>query len=148
MTNLSKFKAAKKRRLEKKRVEDQKWRSENRELHNARARRNRIVNPEAAKKASAKSKQKIKEQIRKMKDSLPVWRSIETAPKDGTRVLLFSPSYEGNDGGDMVIARWVPPRGSGQCGDFVWEIVLDAGTMAESIPTHWMPLPAPPEAAR
>lgn len=65
------------------------------------------------------------------------WMPIETAPKDGTRVLLFFPdSY-----GDVVTeatydGRWqvaiMPSHGCGCCGD------------DDPDPTHWMPLPPKP----
>jgi hypothetical protein len=62
------------------------------------------------------------------------WQPIETAPKDGTRVLVAdanSPWPYGTDEGPHL-AAW-----DGYC----WCIQLD-GQSAR--PTHWMPLPAPP----
>lgn len=57
------------------------------------------------------------------------WQPIETAPKDGTRVLL-------------VINH-------GEWGDAVWTGLWADGWMvsygkAQANPTHWMPLPPPP----
>lgn len=64
---------------------------------------------------------------------VPKWQPIETAPKDGTEILL-----------------WVP-------GGFVWHAVMafSNGMWADrytgrplpflKVPTHWMPLPKPPE---
>ena len=49
----------------------------------------------------------------------PVWRRIESAPKDGTRFLVFFPS------GHIAVAAWDE-----------WDEI--------SPPTHWMPLPPPP----
>lgn len=54
------------------------------------------------------------------------WQPIETAPKDGTWVLLATPKGRIADGC------------FGNYGSWVWPYV-----MVE--PTHWMPLPAPPK---
>ena len=64
------------------------------------------------------------------------WRPIETAPKDGTRILLCS------NGGAVWMGLWrtddEPPYGKAgwtrfNCVDVGWE------------PDNWMPLPPPPE---
>ena len=64
------------------------------------------------------------------------WQPIETAPKSGEHILLVS------KGGAVWLGHWrdadTPPRwGAGwtrfNCADLGWE------------PTHWMPLPSPPE---
>lgn len=70
------------------------------------------------------------------------WQPIETAPKDGTRVLLWivhcnakyatSPFEEGWIG--ACIGSWSEHNGGG----FTWYGIY--GT-----PTHWRPLPAPPK---
>ena len=56
------------------------------------------------------------------------WQPIDTAPKDGTDVLVWC-------GGAMFIAcmevgRWFFDR---------------TDYSVKPLPTHWMPLPAPPE---
>ena len=58
------------------------------------------------------------------------WRPIETAPKDGTRVLVFRQASLDHEVG---IARF---EGGDWCDDddFVYYGV-----------THWMPLPEPPK---
>lgn len=61
--------------------------------------------------------------------SLTEWRPIETAPRDGTDILIFE--------GNAIIAAWwtsANPRLSG------W----DAGEFMCDHPTHWLPLPPPP----
>ena len=67
------------------------------------------------------------------------WRPIETAPKDGTEVRLLCPGgedrghyddYNGRFPGEWSIpGEWSTRHGHGE-------------------PTHWMPLPEPPEAVR
>ena len=66
------------------------------------------------------------------------WRPIESAPKDGTRVLIYTcrgnPStYEG-----VLIAEYVQTDDNG---DRWWE--LDEGGRAMN-PAGWKPLPEPP----
>ncbi len=60
----------------------------------------------------------------------PQWQPIETAPKDGRRVLV---AVEGVD--RVVVAFW---NGS------AWSTV-DANDWSGRSVTHWMPLPQPPE---
>ena len=60
------------------------------------------------------------------------WQPIETAPKDGTEVLVFS-------SGKMFMSFYSHDVGSwcidGRYDDFVEDV------------THWMPLPQPPKEA-
>lgn len=72
------------------------------------------------------------------------WLPIESAPKDGSYCLLFfddCPVWDGN----MEVGMW--------CGDCWWgcggpngntELGLFSSHHGEN-PTHWMPLPEPPE---
>lgn len=58
------------------------------------------------------------------------WQPIETAPKDGTRVLVADENVW------MAVARNWPCNG-------YW--IEDAASgMRLNPPTHWMPLPSPP----
>lgn len=67
------------------------------------------------------------------------WKSIETAPIDGTHILGFYPEsnsvietwYEDKDSFWMVI--FIDQHGCGSCCDAY-----------EEKPTHWMPLPEKP----
>jgi hypothetical protein len=76
-----------------------------------------------------------------------MWQPIETAPKDGTKVLAY------------IVANGVPYisviwwRGE-QFKDSMWKwrnALTDSATggFADTLPnpgpTHWMPLPAPPK---
>jgi hypothetical protein len=63
------------------------------------------------------------------------WQPIETAPKDGTNVLLFFRDW--CRGGPLVTAGWWVD------GADVWEILEGSGGSADA----WMPLPPPPGAA-
>lgn len=84
------------------------------------------------------------------------WQPIETAPKDGTPILVCSMDGTRNivqwarfEGGPGVSSRAVQVRNWQICGDE--DGVIDegwdqgAGWFMEphSPPTHWMPLPAP-----
>lgn len=82
------------------------------------------------------------------------WEPIETAPKDGTQVLVYAPI-------GMSIAAWSQDtRGPGVSGhvqtpgwigwangdeidDEGWD--TGHGFALQLEPTHWMPLPAPPK---
>jgi hypothetical protein len=57
------------------------------------------------------------------------WQPIELAPRDGTHVLLYAP-------------EWAVPNTGWTYGNDRWQDCPFNGT-----PTHWMPLPEPPEAA-
>ena len=56
------------------------------------------------------------------------WQTIETAPKDGSDVLLSAANWHG----DVLVGCW---SFNG------WRDRYDADELA---PTHWMPLPPPP----
>lgn len=67
---------------------------------------------------------------------LTIWQQIETAPKNGTKIIAFSP--RGAKGPVMDITWWRREEdrlgyvGWGEFNTLYWP------------PTHWMPLPAPP----
>lgn len=62
------------------------------------------------------------------------WQPIETAPKDGTEILLFVDAYVTGDTPQQVVGRWF--RSGWQ------ESYADEYAVCEV--THWMPLPEPP----
>ena len=88
-------------------------------------------------------------------DAMTEWRPIETAPRDGTPVLLYIPgenSWNRLDGTpDMVVGIWtnfsMETGWFSDCGD------VDQGYESTGAyfvhdthnPTHWMPLPSPPK---
>lgn len=76
------------------------------------------------------------------------WRPIETAPKDGTLVMLSGDRiYYGWDGKTKPLA--VVGQFASSCnplGADTWQFAwFDGGFYGEyENPTHWMPLPDPP----
>ena len=71
-------------------------------------------------------------ELAKAEQRVAEWQPIETAPKDGTRILV--------KGDCTIVAGWQFIY-SADC--YGWAIVNDAW-MPERIATHWMPLPTPP----
>lgn len=59
------------------------------------------------------------------------WQPIETAPKDGTRILVWSQEYGGR--GPLVLF-WM---------DEHWREPANLLSLRVP-PTHWMPIPPPP----
>ena len=66
------------------------------------------------------------------------WMPIETAPKDGTEVQLWG------DEDWIPKARWLHVHGGWyvEYWDADWRSYSDSAVYN---PTHWMPLPAPPQ---
>lgn len=79
--------------------------------------------------------------------AVEAWRPIETAPKDGQGVLLWL----GGLWQVYAYARWFEPWGRWlRVGDII-PSTYEAETeepwgIGCAVPTHWMPLPAPPAA--
>jgi hypothetical protein len=78
------------------------------------------------------------------------WQPIETAPKDGTVVLLFCPASWDTNG--VRVAFWYPgevnPPDGAPDGDAGWyddETGSHPMTLHYEEPTHWMPIPDPPK---
>jgi hypothetical protein len=62
------------------------------------------------------------------------WETIETAPKDGREIILFA-------NGDVFTGEW--KKGSIHFGMHGYWQATRGGIDFQ--PTHWMPLPKPPE---
>ena len=62
------------------------------------------------------------------------WQPIDTAPKDGTEILVYA-SFAGTR--KPVIATWLRSYGA-------W-LLHNVGMAITLTPTHWMMLPEPPE---
>jgi len=74
------------------------------------------------------------------------WRPIETAPKDGTWILVWEQSpYEPSH----YVARWGHPECGYEVDDRAW-VTMELGPSPDNYnimnATHWMTLPAPPVA--
>lgn len=70
------------------------------------------------------------------------WQPIETAPKDGEWVLLFSPdSIEPQS----FVGQWRDD--DNPWGGSWWSDYPDAAYPIDSDPSHWMPLPPSPNQA-
>ena len=63
------------------------------------------------------------------------WQSIETAPNDGTKVLLWVD-------GQVDIGDWLPAIHPWN--NSAWWV--ESGQVTARNPTHWMPLPEAPNA--
>lgn len=80
------------------------------------------------------------------------WQPIETAPKDGTPVLLFAGASIQHDSAPKPffhVSRWVNETRERWEPKSEWELVrvIEDASHWESweLPSHWMPLPAPPQ---
>lgn len=79
------------------------------------------------------------------------WKPIETAPRDGTAVLVMQDTWPGTKSGraeecnghNTYVAAWWAGEHNGAG---AWICYMDAIRDPECPidPTHWMPLPAPP----
>lgn len=67
---------------------------------------------------------------------MTAWQPIATAPKDGTRILLWLCFRYRNQEPRVEIAKWHQPANKMVAG--FW------ATPIRGEPTHWMPLPEPP----
>lgn len=70
-------------------------------------------------------------------DAVGEWHPIDTAPKDGTRIIVYRHRTYGNP--KTVGEDYWFKGNNGWC----W-----AKSNSGSQPTHWMPLPAPPHTPR
>jgi len=72
------------------------------------------------------------------------WKPIKTAPKDGTRVLLWL----GAPWSCIETAAWYVPWANWQTGRYFAHSESDeCAGIGSSVPTHWQPLPAAPDQA-
>lgn len=65
------------------------------------------------------------------------WRTIDSAPKDGTEILAFARTHEGSE---MYQVVYWDDAGSA---DYAWK-VTDGPSYYRAIFIYWQPLPPPP----
>jgi hypothetical protein len=73
------------------------------------------------------------------------WKTINTAPKDGSRILLW-PIRRGrgaqfSSDAFVGLGRWHQPANSDYSGSWM----VATGVYVTGEPTHWMPIPSPPQ---
>lgn len=81
----------------------------------------------------------IANRLRMIAAARPGWRPIATAPKDGRRVLVYQKGF----GIETMFAGYVPCSITPSMSGFY--LADSCGVKLK--PTHWMPLPHPPEGA-
>lgn len=65
---------------------------------------------------------------------MSAWQPIDTAPKDGTFILIWGTRWR-----SPQVQRWGKVKGLRH-----EAFVSEAGLPKGYLPTHWMPLPDPP----
>jgi len=75
-----------------------------------------------------------------------LWRPIETAPRDGTDILIYSPEMEGCAIALASALEDDEEDESKKDHDLydTWYDTWGDGTPMDVVPTHWMPLPTIP----
>jgi len=85
------------------------------------------------------------EKAQQERDAGMIWRGIESAPKDGTVIMIFAPQGGSNP---IHVGRWAPDWQMQRDGahGHRWCIAeyQNLGKCISGHPTHWMPLPASP----
>lgn len=74
------------------------------------------------------------------------WKTIDSAPKDGTVVLLFCPKSWDSEG--VRVGWWCTSPAEHNFDDSGWYDDESASHDVSDLygePTHWMPLPEPPK---
>lgn len=94
--------------------------------------------PGIGKRSLANIKESLRVKGLELFDPVCKWRPIETAPKDGAWVLLYSCFSTKKP--DCGVARW---------DERYWLLAAEYGVKAIfENPTHWMPLPDRPDAGQ
>jgi hypothetical protein len=77
-----------------------------------------------------------------MGELVEAWQPIETAPKDGTRIMAYWPDVHGVSNATQA-ETWFGPRSVGW-DDACWQTAYEWGD-GYNDPTHWKPLDPPPQ---
>lgn len=80
-------------------------------------------------------------------EALTQWQDIETAPKDGTEILLSNPTDGYVETGHFISPFEMIGDENDDTPDWFTTSgeYLGSGGPETTAPTHWMPLPAPPQ---
>lgn len=73
-----------------------------------------------------------------------MWQPIETAPRDGTPILVYSPGHDQSDPTNIIVAKFEDYEGETWWA-FCENVLADIAGQVDPEPTHWMPLPEPPK---
>lgn len=80
-----------------------------------------------------------------------MWRPIDTAPKDEMAVLLYIPEERPAHEGSSPVCYWSAYNatgGGGYIGGDGWVVCFSGEDLFlhfSTAPTHWQPLPEPPQ---
>lgn len=77
------------------------------------------------------------------------WQPIETAPKDGSKILVWADGYEWPE---IVCFEKYDDETAIEAGEpgywrYAEELIANVADVEPDMLTHWMPLPAAPELA-
>lgn len=77
------------------------------------------------------------------------WKPIETAPKDGTRLLLMRENRRHSHLPPILwikVGEWTAWHSDGYVEAWREDVIASGGDTKRIrlVPTHWMPLPPPP----
>lgn len=80
----------------------------------------------------------------KLRELLPEWQTIDTAPKDGTKILAWNSEYGARETKSETYGEGSIGFSEGRT-DRWWQWLEPKNNWSlKWSPTHWMPLPAPP----
>ena len=72
-----------------------------------------------------------------------MWQAIESAPKDGTKVVLFG-TLPNDDRPRACVSWWCRTVNDGPAYTVGWFFSVP-GFCSNFVPTHWQALPEPPK---
>lgn len=74
------------------------------------------------------------------------WQPIDTAPKDGTYILLYYPAWPSTlwIGHYWITETFIHGKSNGRHEKWYATGMAMSGSKSDPEPTHWQPLPEPP----